>query len=60
VTDLTEPVPEPPPPRTTEPPVDPSLELARKNLAWGLALFGIFVLLFGGTVLIALAYLWLD
>jgi hypothetical protein len=40
--------------------VDPSLELARKNLAWGLALFGIFVLLFGGTVLIALAYLWLD
>jgi hypothetical protein len=60
VTDLTEPVPEPPPPRTTEPPVDPHLELARKNLAWGLALFGIFVLLFGGTVLIALAYLWLD
>ena len=57
---MTEPVPQPPPPRTTVAPVDPSLELARKNLAWGLALFGIFVLLFGGTVLIALAYLWLD
>ena len=57
---MTEPVPEPPPPRTTVPPVDPSLALARKNLAWGLALFGIFWLLFGGTILIALAYLWLD
>ena len=40
--------------------VDPSPELARKNLAWGFALFGIFLLLFGGTVLIAFAYLWLD
>ena len=57
---MTEPVPQPPPPRTTVPPIDPSAELARKNLAWGLALFGIFVLLFGGTILIALAYLWLD
>jgi hypothetical protein len=57
---MTEPVPEPPPPRTTVPPVDPALELARKNLAWGLALFGISLLLFGGTVLVALAYLWLD
>jgi hypothetical protein len=57
---VTEPVPQPPPPRTSVPPVDPGLDLARKNLAWGLALFGIFVLLFGGTVLVALAYLWLD
>jgi hypothetical protein len=57
---VTEPIPQPPPPRTTFPPVDPSLALARKNLAWGLALFGIFCLLFGGTVLVALAYLWLD
>jgi hypothetical protein len=56
---VTEPVPQPPPPRTTVPPVDPSA-LARKNMAWGLALFGIFWLLFGGTILIALAYLWLD
>jgi hypothetical protein len=57
---VTEPVPQPPPPRTTVPPVDPSLALAQKNLAWGLALFGIVCLLFGGTVLVALAYLWLD
>jgi hypothetical protein len=57
---VTEPVPQPPPPRTAVPPVDPSLALARKNMAWGLALFGIFCLLFGGTVIVALAYLWLD
>lgn len=58
---MTEPVPQPPPPpRTTVPLVDPSLALARKNMAWGLTLFGIFLLLFVGTVLVALAYLWLD
>ena len=57
---MTEPVPQPPTPRTTVPPVDPTLALARKNMAWGLALFGIFCLLFVGTVLVALAYLWLD
>ena len=57
---MTEPVPQPPPPRTTAPPVDPNVALARKNVAWGLALFGIFLLLFAGTVLVALAYLWLD
>ena len=57
---MTEPVRQPPPPRTTFPPVSPDLELGRKNLAWGLALFGIFLLLFVGTVLVALAYLWLD
>ena len=28
--------------------------------AWGFALFGIFLLLFAGTVLVAFAYLWLD
>ena len=35
-------------------------EIARKNLVWGWALFGLFCALFGGTVLVALAYLWLD
>jgi hypothetical protein len=57
---MTEPVPQPPPPRTTTEPVDPARELARKNVRWGLALFGIFWLLFGGTVLVALAYLAFD
>ena len=43
--------------------VDPAVrerELARKNLVWGWALVGLFAVLFAGTVLIALAYLWLD
>jgi hypothetical protein len=35
-------------------------ELARKNMAWGWALFGLFCLLFGGTVGVAVVYLWLD
>jgi hypothetical protein len=57
---MAEPLPEPEPPETF---VDPALrerELAQKNLVWGWALFGLFVALFAGTVLIALAYLWLD
>jgi hypothetical protein len=35
-------------------------ELARRNMVWGWALFGLFCVLFGGTFLIGLAYLWLD
>ena len=35
-------------------------ELERKNLILGLALFGLFLLLFGATVVIALVYLALD
>jgi hypothetical protein len=35
-------------------------ELQRRNLRFGWALFGLFVLLFAGTVLIALLYLQLD
>lgn len=35
--------------------IDP--ELARKNMVLGLALFGVFVLLFAGTVVVALIYL---
>ncbi len=34
--------------------------LARKNAVWALALLGLFVLLFAGTVLVALIYLALD
>ena len=37
---------------------DPELE--RKNMILGLALFGLFLLLFGVTVVIALVYLALD
>ena len=35
-------------------------ELARKNLRWGLALFGLFLLLLGGTVAVAFIYLALS
>ena len=35
-------------------------DLARKNLRLGWALFGLFVLLFVGTCLVALLYLQLD
>lgn len=35
-------------------------ELARKNVALGLALFGVFLLLFAGTIVVGLVYLALD
>ena len=58
---MTEPLPEPTPPTVlVEPPDIAQRELARRNILWGWALFGLFVLLFGGTVGVALVYLWLD
>ncbi len=36
------------------------LELQRRNLRFGWALFGLFVLLFAGTILVALLYLQLT
>ena len=42
----------------TDQSLDPALE--RRNLRFGWALFGLFWLLFAGTVLIALIYLQLD
>ncbi len=35
-------------------------ELARKNVLWGLALFGVFLILLLGTVGVAFVYLALD
>jgi hypothetical protein len=40
-----------------QPPVDVDPELARKNVRFGLALFGLFLLLFLGTFLVGLIYL---
>jgi hypothetical protein len=58
---MAEPLPEPTPPTTlVDAPDIADREIARKNIVWGWALFGLFVLLFGGTVGIALVYLWLD
>jgi hypothetical protein len=54
-------LPEPTPPQTlVEPPDNSEGAIARKNMMWGWALFGLFCLLFAGTVAVALAYLWLD
>jgi hypothetical protein len=58
---MTEVLPEPIEPT---PPVDaPDIAdaaLARKNMQWGWALFGLFWVIFGGTIGVALVYLWLD
>ena len=35
-------------------------DLARRNLKFGLALFALFLLLFGGTVVVAFVYLALS
>ena len=57
---LAEPLPEPRPPETTQEAIEPDAELARKNNLWGWALFGVFLLLFAGTVGVAFVYLALD
>jgi hypothetical protein len=46
----------------TEPVNDPNVnpELARRNIAFGLVLFGVFCLLFAGTVGVAFIYLWVS
>jgi hypothetical protein len=57
---VTERLPEPPAPTTMHEPADPETALARKNMIFGLALFGFVVLLFGATILVAYVYLALD
>ena len=63
MSDLTEPVEQPPPAEPVPRPVDPvEVEdpheaLARKNTSLGWALFGLFVLLSAGTWAVALVYL---
>jgi len=50
-------------PKSVKPPDAPDIAdaaIARKNILWGWALFGLFWVLFGGTVGVALVYLWLD
>jgi hypothetical protein len=57
---VTERLPEPMPPQTMEEPVDPDAGLARRNVIFGLALFGFVLLLYGATILVAYVYLALD
>jgi hypothetical protein len=57
---VTETLPEPTPPQTTHAPADPEAALHRKNIIWGLALFGIVILIFAASIVVALVYLQLD
>jgi hypothetical protein len=57
---MTERLPEPSPPRTFHEPSDPEAALARRNMIFGLALFGFCLLVFGATILVAYVYLALD
>ena len=58
---MTEPLTEPLPPSSEHPPAAPSeAEIARRNLVWGWALFGLALVLFGCTVGVAYIYLWLS
>lgn len=58
--DLAQPLPQPTHPGSTHEAVHVTPELARKNMLWGWALFGLFWALFGGVVGVAAIYLWLD
>jgi hypothetical protein len=53
-------LPEPPPPRTTTEPIEPTGEVARKNIVLALALVGVAILLAGGAVLVSFIYLLYD
>jgi hypothetical protein len=57
---VTEPLPENRPPDFAVEPIAPDAELAHRNNVFGLALFGLFLLIFGGTWVIAFLYLAVD
>jgi hypothetical protein len=57
---MTERVPEPLPPRTTNEPVEATPDIARKNVLLGFALLGIALLMAAGAVLVSLIYLQFD
>jgi len=57
---VAEPLPETRPPDTMHEAIEPDEALARKNMRLGWMLLGVFLLLFGGSFLVAYAYLWLS
>jgi hypothetical protein len=57
---VSEPIPERRPSDVTVAPVEPDQELAHRNNVFGFALFGLFLLIFGGTFVIAFVYLAID
>jgi hypothetical protein len=46
--------------RTTNEPVEPVGEIARRNVALGLALLGVAILMVAGTIIVSLVYLHYD
>jgi hypothetical protein len=57
---MTERVPEPYQPQGWHTPREPTPEEAHSNMLFGLGLFAIFLVLFAGTIGVALVYLALD
>ena len=57
---MAERLPEPPPPRAYHDPVDPSGDVARKNIVLGTVLFAIALLFAAGAVVVSLIYLQFD
>jgi hypothetical protein len=57
---MAERLPEPLPPRTTTEPIEPTGDVARKNIVLALALVGVALLLVGGAVLVSFIYLLYD
>ena len=57
---MTERVPEPYQPQSEHFPREATPQEERSNVLFGLGLFAIFLLLFGGTIGVALVYLALD
>jgi hypothetical protein len=57
---LVEPLPEPRHPGFVVEPVEPDAELAHRNNVFGLALFGLVLLILAGTFVIAFIYLELS
>jgi len=57
---MTEQVPEPYEPQSDHLPREATYEEERSNVLFGLGLFAIFLLLFAGTIGVALVYLALD
>ena len=53
---MSEPLREPAPPSTYSEPVGHEPEVNRRNMIWGLALLGLFILLAVGTLVVALIY----
>ena len=51
---------EPVPPRTTNEPVEPTGEVARRNVRLGLVLLGLALLIATGAVVVSLVYLHYD